>query len=115
MIRALALACLAGLTTGCATQTSLYHWGSYEDDLLSYYHTPATQDAVIARHLDLLAQLEASAIRPAPGLLAEAGTLLLLKGDNQGARSFYQKEYDAWPESRTLMGALIQNLTEGQP
>ncbi len=110
---ALLLACLFG--TGCTTQTGLYHWGSYEDDLLSYYHKPATQEAVIARHLEMLAELEAGQVRPAPGLLAEAGTLLLLKGDKQGALAFYQKEYDAWPESRTLMNALITNLKEDRP
>lgn len=100
------------LATGCTTHTGLYNWGDYEDNLLSYYHKPALKDQVVADHLEFLAKQEALGARPAPGLLAEAGTLLLLRGDTKGAVSFYQKEHDAWPESRLMMGALIKNLSE---
>lgn len=111
MIRSfVALLLLMGLT-GC-TSTSLYDWGNYEENLFTYYHRPDRQDQVVAEHLQFLAKLEQSNQRPAPGLLAEAGTLLLLQGQTREAIEYYQKEHDVWPESRPMMSALITNLKE---
>lgn len=100
------------LTTGCATSNTLYDWGNYEDNLFNYYHKPALQEAVVLDHLELLSKLERNNRTPAPGLLAEAGTLLLLQGETQKAIEFYQKEHDTWPESQAMMSALIANLKE---
>lgn len=97
-------------SAGCATHGTLYDWGSYEENLFTYYHTPAAKEAVVADHLTFLAKLDVRGERPAPGLLAEAGTLLLLQGDTQEAIKYYQREHDTWPESRPMMTALIQNL-----
>lgn len=97
--------------SGC-TSTSLYRWGDYEENLFSYYHKPSLQNQVVASHLQFLAQLEQENVKPAPGLLAEAGTLLLLQGKTREAITYYQKEHDAWPESQPMMSALITNLKE---
>ncbi len=97
--------------TGC-TSSGLYNWGDYEDNLFVYYHKPALQNQVMAEHIAFLAKLEQENQRPAPGLLAEAGTLLLLQGKTREAIEYYQKEYDVWPESRPMMSALINNLKE---
>ena len=48
--------------------------------------------------------------KPAPGLLAEAGTYYLLEGDAEAAVDFYRQEAAAWPESRPMMATLITNL-----
>lgn len=100
---------------GCATTGgALYDWGNYEDNLFSYYHDPVNQEVVLARHLEHLARLERLDRVPAPGLLAEAGTLYLIMGDEQKAIEYFQKEHDTWPESQAMMNALITNLKEKQ-
>lgn len=110
--RGLVLVAFVVLASGCASNTGLYEWGSYEDDLFTYYHKPELQEKVVADHIAFINELEQTNERPPPGLLAEAGTLLLQEGDREGALAFYQREHDLWPESRQMMGALIQNLKE---
>jgi hypothetical protein len=113
MISKGALVLLAGLiSTGCATSNTLHNWGNYEDNLFNYYSKPELQESIVASQIAFLRELEGSGKVPAPGLFAEAGTFLLLQGDAQGAVEFYQKEHDAWPESRLMMNALITNLKE---
>lgn len=112
--RAIFLTCLVFAAAGCATSGSLYNWGNYEQNLFNYYHKPAVQEAVVVNHLEFLAALEASGKRPAPGLLAEAGTLLLLQGETQKAIEYYRMEHDEWPESRAMMSTLIANLKEDE-
>lgn len=108
---AFALACLLSMS-GCVTTGSLYDWGNYEDNLFNYYHKPAVKEAVLDNHLGFLAELAEDNRKPPPGLLAEAGTLLLLEGETEKAIEYYQKEYEAWPESQPMMSKLITNLKD---
>lgn len=111
--RLLMVSILAASVTACTgTGNALYDWGNYEDNLFSYYHDPVDQEVVLERHLEHLARLERHDRLPAPGLLAEAGTLYLLLGDEQKAIEYFQKEHDLWPESQVMMSALITNLKE---
>jgi len=54
--------------------------------------------------------MEAGRQKVAPGLYAELGTLYLQAGESAKAKSYYTKERDAWPESRGLMTAMIENI-----
>ena len=54
--------------------------------------------------------MDASSQKVAPGLFAELGTLYLQSGDAEKAKVLYVRERNTWPESKTLMNALIQNL-----
>lgn len=101
---------LVVMLTGCATQTTLYDWGNYEQDLFNYYHEPSLKTDVIADHATFVLKVKESGETPAPGLLAEAGTFYLQEGDIASAVKFYQLEYEIWPESRPMMGILIENL-----
>ena len=96
--------------TGCATQSGLYYWGNYEQDLFNYYHEAGAQEEAATNHIEFVSEIDQRGETPAPGLLAEAGTFYLLAGDEESAIKFYQMEFDAWPESRPMMGILIQNL-----
>lgn len=102
---------LAGLfLTGCANQTGLYQWGGYDAMLYQSYKNP--EKAVEFRQgLELhINKMEDSKQKVAPGLYAELGTLYLQAGDATKAVALYTKERDAWPESRGLMDALINNV-----
>jgi hypothetical protein len=50
-----------------------------------------------------------------PGLYAELGTLYLQMGEQVKAIAMYVKERDTWPESKSLMDALIKNLRRLKP
>ena len=97
-------------TVGCTTTTGLYSWGNYENDLFIYYHKPEYKDDVVKDQLQFLSELEQKNKKPPPGLLAEAGTMLLLQGDTDKAIQYYEKEADTWPESEILMRKIVSNL-----
>ncbi len=99
------------LLSGCqTTKNSLYSWGGYQSDLYEYYYDPvgaAEFPAILEAHLK---EIEKSDKKPAPGLYAEVGTFALQTGDIPKAIEFYNKESNAWSESKFLMQALVDNL-----
>jgi hypothetical protein len=107
--RLLSTLILGSMLSGCAS-TSLYTWGTYEDDLFKYFHDPAQKELAVEHHLDLVQKLTAADQVVAPGLYAEAGTFAFLEGDKATAVKFYALEAELWPESRPLMTVLINNL-----
>jgi len=104
----------AGLAlTGCASN-SLYKWGGYENMLYAGYKDPAKMEVMKTGIEAHILELEKSGLKVAPGLYAELGTLYLQAGASDKAIAMYAKERDAWPESKGLMGAMIQNLERRQ-
>lgn len=103
------VALVALLATGCATNTQLYDWGDYEQTLFVVYHEPEYKEQALNNYLTFVREHEGQATL-APGLYAEAGTFLLEQGDVNGAVAFYKMEYERWPESRPMLGILIENL-----
>lgn len=103
------IAFLAFLLTGCVAPP-IYQWGAYERDLYTAYKDPTQYEVMRLKLEALTTEIEARGERVAPGIYAELGTLYLQKGDSNTAISMYKKERDAWPESKGLMTAMIQNL-----
>lgn len=98
------------LLVGCATSPSMYEWGKYDQALYNSYKD-ATQIIVLQLKLEThISELEKSGKKVAPGLYAELGTLYLQAGSSDKAVVLYGKERDAWPESKQLMTAMIDNL-----
>lgn len=113
MIKRLGLTVLLGLClSACETTQTGFHWGNYESNLYEYFHTPAHRDEVLQDQLAFIARIEARQQLPAPGIYADTGTMLYLKGDKPRALEFYRKELQAWPESEYLMTTLITNLEQ---
>jgi hypothetical protein len=99
------------LATGCATgNKQLYDWGEYEQTLFVVYHEPAYKEQALDNYLTFVREHNNGQGTLAPGLYAEAGTFLLEQGDVNGAVAFYKMEYERWPESRPMLGILIENL-----
>lgn len=112
--KVLAIALCSLAFGGCANRP-LYQWGGYDSMLYQSYKSPekATEFRV---GLELhIAKMEQSQQRVAPGLYAELGTLYLQAGDSGKAVTMYVKERDAWPESKVLMDALINNVDKRVP
>lgn len=105
--------CLA--TSGCVAPQ--HYWGNYSPELYEFYKSPSPEQRAelqdeLAR---IFARAEVKGVLPAPGLYAEYGTLLMESEDYPGAIEYYEKERAAWPESRTLMDALISSLQRQLP
>ncbi len=110
--RSIALAALA-LLSGCAAGTSgLYDWGDYEDALQAQFlaHDPA---AALAAYQETFVALQQNGdARVPPGLFADYGFLLYLRGDYAGARVSFAREKQLFPESAALMDRLITKVRE---
>lgn len=101
------------LLSGCAAP-SLYNWGGYDQALYSGYKDAIKMEAMRINLQAHIVAIEKSNQKVAPGLYAELGTLFLQTGSSDLAVSYYMKERSAWPESSTLMTAMIQNIERRQ-
>ena len=101
---------ILAMLSACAGLQTMYDWGQYEQTLFVHYHDPALKKEAMAEYIAFVEQGGRPGHALAPGLYAEAGTFLLEEGDLSGAVRFYQLEYEAWPESRPMLGTLIENL-----
>lgn len=88
----------------------MYNWGDYEQGLYKTYKDPNEAAALKTSLQDHVIQAETTGQKVPPGIYAELGTLYLETGDPDKAKVYYSKERDAWPESATLMTALISNI-----
>lgn len=104
---------LAVALTGCAAPT-LYQWGGYDQALYSGYKDPTQMESMRVKLEAHIAAMEQSKQKVAPGLYAELGTLYLQAGSSDKAVGLYTQERDAWPEGRSLMAAMIQNIERRQ-
>lgn len=103
------LALALGLT-GCATNNGLYDWGGYNGLLYQSYKVPAETPAQMQKLETHIQGLEQRKQKVAPGLYADLGTMYLQAGNREKALANYRKEREEWPESATLMDAMIKNF-----
>ena len=101
------------LLGGCAAP-GLYNWGGYDQALYAGYKDVTKMEALRINLEAHIGAMEKSNQKVAPGLYAELGTLYLQTGSSDQAISYYTKERATWPESRTLMTAMIQNIERRQ-
>lgn len=104
--------CLAlFLLTGC-TSPYLYEWGNYDQWLYENYKNPKNDEELYVDLTALITTYESRknpATKPmAPGLYAEYGFLLMRRGENEKAITYYTKEKTLWPESAVFMDSMIQ-------
>lgn len=101
---------LAALVLGGCVTTPIYQWGGYESKLYAGYKDQTKMEELKVGLETHIAAMDKSGQKVAPGLYAELGTLYLQSGDSVKARGMYSRERNAWPESKGLMDAMIQNL-----
>ncbi|UUZ72198.1 DUF4810 domain-containing protein [Polaromonas sp. P1(28)-8] len=92
----------------------MYQWGGYDQALYSGYKDPTKMESMRVKLEAHIAAMEQSKQKVAPGLYAELGTLYLQAGSPDKAVGLYAQERDAWPEGRSLMTAMIQNIERRQ-
>lgn len=108
-MRSLIMFVAAMSLAGCAAPT-LYKWGDYDQALYAGYKDQTKMDELRLKLEVHVGQMERQSQKVAPGLYAELGTLYLQGGSPDKAITMYARERDAWPESKTLMTSMIQNL-----
>ena len=104
------------LTAGCATNTSLYYWGDYEDMLYDMHINPGSVDPFtqIERLTTDIPQAESEGKPSAPGVHAHLGMAYAANGDMPQARSAFLTEKALFPESAILIDGLIKrSMPEG--
>lgn len=114
MPRFLSVALASFFMAGCAVQQPMYSWGSYDQLLYASYKDPAKENELRVELETQIAAAEQHKQKVPPGLYAELGTLYLQGGETNRSVEFYNKERNAWPESRGMMDALIKGLERRQ-
>lgn len=112
-MRYLTILPIVALLAGCAAP-SLYQWGGYDRALYAGYKDPNQMETLRLQLETHIAAMEKAKQKVAPGLYAELGTLYLQAGSSDKAIGLYSQERNAWPESKGLMTAMIQNLERRQ-
>jgi hypothetical protein len=105
-------ACILIGLSACAPPTR-FVWGNYEQRLYSSYADAGETPALLAELAKTTAQGDALG-KTAPGLHAEYGYLLMGAGRPQDAVDQFQKERQAFPESKLLMEKMIEMATSGK-
>ena len=101
---------LALFVTGCASTTTRFEWGNYENALYQYYKAPSELDSYRQALREAIEDGETEG-RLAPGLYAELGYTYMEQGDVTTARELFESEIQNFPESRPFLGGLIQRIS----
>lgn len=98
------------LLAGCASNDTLYEWGTYQPSLTQYMKDK--NSAKFETELrETIAKGEQDDAVP-PGVYAELGYLLYKAGKDAEASEYFRKEKAAYPESAMLMDKLIDGNNE---
>lgn len=93
---------------GCSTPT-IYHWGNFEDGIYERYVKENHEQADIYLS-ETISSAETQSLRVPPGAYADYGFLLFRRGDQEGAKTYFEKEKFMFPESGALMTKLIERI-----
>jgi hypothetical protein len=91
----------------------MYDWGSYQSSVLNVYANPSPEqrDKDRRRLIDEVRKTELKGVqRVPPGKYAQIGYLWLVDGDTGAARTYFQAEREAYPESAKFMDSLLARL-----
>jgi hypothetical protein len=105
--RLAALAVAAMAASGCAGKVTTYRWGNYDEALYAHYKSPQDRQAYIASLKTIILAAQGEGKTVPPGIYAEYGYALFEEGNSVEAVAYFERERDAWPESRVFMEKLI--------
>lgn len=116
MVRSVAVLVALAALGGCATQRGVYDWGGYPRSWSAYYleeNTDAGRQAVEQTVVRL--QQQGDTARVPPGLYADWGFVLYLRGDTERAVAAFEREAQLFPESAALMQRLVARVRQRAP
>lgn len=111
LIAILLLLALSALN-GCSTPQTMYHWGSYEEQIYSSYSEPgglAPEQQLSELENDAKNMQANKSVAP-PGFYAQLGYLYFQTGKTDHAMQAFETEKKLYPESSVYMNRLIARL-----
>lgn len=97
----------------CASQPSMYQWGSYQAQTYEYLKgggkSPEEQIAILEKDLQQIAAHNGAA---PPGLHAHLGLLYIQTGNSDALARELQTEKQLFPESTAYMDFLMRNFSK---
>ena len=98
---ALTLILAVGLV-GCATDKSLYGWGTYEQQVYAYLTGESPEEQTVQLEKDLAEILKKGEVPP-PGFYASLGLLYSKIGRDAETIPMLDKEVSLYPEAKTFV------------
>jgi hypothetical protein len=108
MKKVLAITAVALLLGSCAPQ-AIYNWSGYDNAVYSY--TKANDEKSLQELVVVYQKLiknPGSSNRPAPGICADYGYLLLKKGEVAKGKELLKQEVAFYPESAVFVERIIK-------
>lgn len=105
-----ALTIAALLLSGCASNKPLYHWGSYEQLILSSYTEPGRAEPLvqIEKLTTGIEQAQANGQKVAPGIFAHLGLMYAELGRVAQSMAAFEQEKLHFPESAIFIDGLME-------
>ena len=102
------------LFSSCVTQSSLYSWGNYSNDVYSYYkeQTPASLERLTETYENLLDHQSGTRGVTPPGAYVEYGYLLCLQGQKEKGLDMINREKELYPESAIFVDRILASLNK---
>lgn len=111
------MAILLLILSGCTPQTKLFYWGQYSSTLYKYKKNP--DDNSLAAHKqslhDVITRSPKLHKKIPPGICAEYGYILYREGRTNEGIEYLEKETVLYPESKSFVQKLKDELMRGTP
>jgi hypothetical protein len=100
---------VAVLGSGCATNTEIYYWGSYEKLIYTMYNKPGSADPglqIITLTQDIQKAQEKGKRVP-PGVHAHLGFMYAIQGNVEQSQAAFLQEKLLFPESAIFIDGMM--------
>jgi hypothetical protein len=98
------------LLLSCTVQKPLYSWSNYQTT--SYNYLKNNQDKDLQELLDsykkIIEKQEGTRNVPPPGVCADYGYLLIMKGKTAEGKTLLKKEVELYPESKIFIDRILK-------
>jgi hypothetical protein len=94
---------------GCTSVQPLYYWGSYENQVYSYFKGEPIEKQIQALEEDL-AKAKSKNQNTPPGFFAHLGFLYEKTGNSAKATEMFEKEKIAYPEANIFINNINNNV-----
>lgn len=105
-----ALMTISAVLAACQTNSQLYYWGSYEEQLYNQFNKPgkAPPELQIDKLSEDIERAENSGKKIAPGVHAHLGLMYAAVGNMAAAEAAFNNEKKLYPESAVLLDGMLQ-------
>jgi len=112
-LRAVTLLAAALALVGCATNTPVYSWGPYEDEVYAYFknESPEEQILILEKHAQ---ETKAKGLKLPPGFRAHLGLLYSKVGRDDDFVVELEQEKAAFPESVVFVDNLLAKAVKAK-